>query len=251
MTNLDLYERVRSVPIEAKKKIEAGRLKGKTDINPMWRIKKLTEEFGPCGFGWYAPITEHWIEEGANGEKTANVRINLFVNMRGEWSKPIEGIGGSVLIAKETSGLRTDDDCFKKAYTDAISVACKALGFGGDVYWEKDPTKYENEGGVEDKGAQKVQQDTRSFGAKANEKNKGWQPITRAEMVEKYGVKNVEQDIVRFENYYEAKFEDWDKDITEQVRETLQIWKEQREEKRRKEREGLQKVGEGVPFGDV
>ena len=28
------------------------------------------------------------------------------------------------------------------ALTDAISVACKALGMGADVYWEKDTTKY-------------------------------------------------------------------------------------------------------------
>ena len=41
--NLSIYERVRSVPAEAKKAIEAGRLKGKSDINPMWRIKALTE----------------------------------------------------------------------------------------------------------------------------------------------------------------------------------------------------------------
>ena len=37
--NLSIYERVRCVPKEAKKEIEAGRFKGKHDINPMWRIK--------------------------------------------------------------------------------------------------------------------------------------------------------------------------------------------------------------------
>lgn len=30
------------------------------------------------------------------------------------------------------------------ALTDAISVACKALGIGADVYWDKDSTKYNN-----------------------------------------------------------------------------------------------------------
>lgn len=48
---LELYERLRAVPDSAKREISAGRLKGKTDINPMWRIKALTEAFGPCGFG--------------------------------------------------------------------------------------------------------------------------------------------------------------------------------------------------------
>jgi len=52
-------------------------------------------------------------------------------------------VGGSMLIATEKDGKRTDDEAYKKAYTDAQSVACKALGIGADVYWEKDPTKYD------------------------------------------------------------------------------------------------------------
>lgn len=38
-SNLSIYERVRCVPKEAKKEIEAGRLKGKHDINPMFSSK--------------------------------------------------------------------------------------------------------------------------------------------------------------------------------------------------------------------
>lgn len=52
MDNLELYNKVRNVPQEAKKEIKGGRLKGMTDINPMWRIKTLTEQFGICGMGW-------------------------------------------------------------------------------------------------------------------------------------------------------------------------------------------------------
>lgn len=43
MKNMDLYDAFRAVPQEAKKAIGGGRLKGKTDINPMWRLKALTE----------------------------------------------------------------------------------------------------------------------------------------------------------------------------------------------------------------
>lgn len=142
-SNLDLYNKVRTVPQEAQKEIQAGRLKGKTDINPMWRIKTLTEQFGVCGFGWKTEIVREWLEAGANGEITANVEIRLYVKQDGAWSDAIPGIGGSALVAKETAGLRTDDDCYKKAYTDAISVACKALGIGADVYFAKDSTKYD------------------------------------------------------------------------------------------------------------
>ena len=47
-----------------------------------------------------------------------------------------------MFVAKESSGLRTNDEAFKMALTDAVSVACKALGIGANVYWEKDRTKY-------------------------------------------------------------------------------------------------------------
>ena len=140
--NLDLYNRVRKVPKEAIKSIAAGRLKGMSDINPMWRIKMLTEEFGVCGFGWKYEIIRMWNENGGNGVISSFAHINLFVKMNGEWSEAIQGVGGSSFVTNEKNGLYTSDECFKMALTDAISVACKALGMGADVYWDKDSTKY-------------------------------------------------------------------------------------------------------------
>ena len=141
---MELYQLFRECPEEAQKAITAGRLQGKTDINPMWRIKRLTEVFGPCGFGWTCKITQTWIEDSPEtGEKAANVRVELRVKYKDEWSESIEGIGGAMFVAAERGGLHADDDCFKKAYTDAISVACKALGIAADIYYAKDPeTKY-------------------------------------------------------------------------------------------------------------
>lgn len=141
--NLNLYNKVRKVPDTAKKPIQGGRLKGMTDINPMWRIKVLTEQFGPCGLGWYYNITDKRIELGSNDEKVAFVDIDLFVKYGDEWSKPIQGTGGSSFIAKERNGLYTSDECFKMALTDALGVAMKALGVAADVYFERDRSKYD------------------------------------------------------------------------------------------------------------
>lgn len=144
--NLLIYNAVRAVPAEAKKPITGGRLSGKTDINPMWRIKVLTEIFGPCGFGWKPEIVKQWLEPGENGEVSAFCNINLYVKYNDAWSDPIPGTGGSKYIVKEKNDYYTDDDAFKKAYTDALSVACKMLGVGADVYWDADPTKYNDSG---------------------------------------------------------------------------------------------------------
>lgn len=149
--NLALYNRVRQVPEEAKKQFNTGRFSG-TDVNPMWRIKSLTEQFGACGFGWYTEVVSKYTETNVDGSVAAFVDINLYVKQGGEWSKPIFGTGGSKLVAVEKKYSRTTGECeeslylsdeaYKMAYTDAISVACKALGIAADVYYEKDKSKY-------------------------------------------------------------------------------------------------------------
>lgn len=142
MNNLEIYNKVKTVPDNAKKEIKAGRIKGFTDINPMWRIQQLTETFGVCGVGWYTEITNQWLEHGYS-EISAFCNINLYIKMNNEWSKPIFGTGGSKFVSQESSGAYMNDEAFKMAYTDALSVACKALGFGADVYWNQIQTKYD------------------------------------------------------------------------------------------------------------
>lgn len=144
MNNMELYELGRQVPNEAMKPITAGRLKGFTDINPMWRIKRLTEMFGPCGIGWWYEITDKRMEAGANSEMCAFVDIKLFYRLGDTVSQPVYGTGGSSFVAKEKNGMYTSDECFKMALTDAISVAAKAIGVGADVYYAKDRDKYSN-----------------------------------------------------------------------------------------------------------
>lgn len=141
MDNLELYNKLKAVPETAKKPISAGRLKGFTDINPMWRIKALTEAFGPCGFGWWYKITDKRLE-GQGSEIRAFVDIELFVKYNGEVSQPIPGTGGASFLTQEKNGAYTSDECYKMALTDAISVAAKSLGVAADVYYDKDRDKY-------------------------------------------------------------------------------------------------------------
>jgi len=142
MDNLKYYNLGRQVPQEAKKSIGGGRLKGMTDINPMWRIKKLTEMFGVCGIGWKYEIEKEWIEKNGD-EQAAFIKISLYIKDDDKWSEAIPGVGGSMFVTKEKAGLYTSDECFKMALTDALSVSCKALGIAADVYFDKDKSKYD------------------------------------------------------------------------------------------------------------
>lgn len=138
--NLSIWEQVREVPKEAQKPFDNGSFKG-TDINPTWRLKKLTEVFGPVGKGWYYNILEHWNEQ-IGDEIHTHVKVALFVNYDGQWSAPIEGIGGNKSYKVTSKGGKPSDEGYKMALTDALSVACKSLGIGADIYWQNDPTKY-------------------------------------------------------------------------------------------------------------
>lgn len=140
MENMKLYNAVRAVPQEAQKGFNNGKFSG-TDINPMWRIKTLTEQFGPCGIGWFYEVISERAEE--HGDQTmAIVDLNLYIKVGGEWSKPIYGTGGNLLVKTTKNGITASDEGYKMALTDALSVACKALGIGADVYFDKDKTKY-------------------------------------------------------------------------------------------------------------
>ena len=131
--NLALWNAVKDVPPQYLKKITGGRLNGMSDISPQWRLQVLTERFGPVGIGWYYEVIERWTES-AGEEISSHVLINLYVKDNGAWSRPIQGMGGSMLLAKEKSGLHHSDEAFKMALTDALSVACKALGIAASIY---------------------------------------------------------------------------------------------------------------------
>lgn len=133
--NMEIWNEVSQPPQQALKEIRGGRLKGMTDINPQWRVKALTELFGPCGVGWKYSIVDVFIERFDSGEAVANAIVHLqWRSKDGKWSEPIPGVGGSGLVNKESSGLRVSDEAIKMAITDALSTAMKYLGVAADIY---------------------------------------------------------------------------------------------------------------------
>lgn len=134
--NLRFYTEGCEVPTDALKPIKAGRLKGMSDVNPMWRMKRMTEIFGPVGFGWRYEIVKQWTETYEN-EVKCFCNVNLFVRdpETKEWSAPIPGNGGSSIVTKESKGLYVSDEGYKMALTDALSIAMKPLGIGANIWY--------------------------------------------------------------------------------------------------------------------
>lgn len=200
MTNTEIYNRVCQTPKEVTKEITAGRLKGFSDINPMWRIKKLTEIFGPCGIGWYTETVNTQIVDGGtkiykdgltSTDKVLLMDILLYVKTEDGWSKGISGKGGATLVANETYSPFTDDDCTKKAETDALSSACKKLGFSADIYMGEDNGKYQTDDFSEDLFKKTITtSEAKKIVSAAKEK---WGPYAAencSEILKKYGAQD-------------------------------------------------------------
>jgi len=133
-------------PKSALKQIKGGRLSGMTDINPQWRYKAMTDVFGQCGNGWKYEIQRTWTEQGTSGQVFMFAQVAVYTSFNGEWSAPIPGIGGSMLLETQKGQLHHNDEAVKMAVTDALSVALKMIGVGSDIYMGRwDGSKYRDD----------------------------------------------------------------------------------------------------------
>ena len=214
--NLRFYELLRKVPDYALKQIGAGRLKGMSDINPVYRIKAMTEAFGPCGIGWKYVVTKQWLETYGQ-EVKAFCNIDLFIKVDGEWSDAIPGTGGSSLVAVERSGLYVSDEAYKMALTDALSVAMKSLGVAADVYYSKDKvvqfdTKYEQQSYVAQQPVQQQQplqqQPLQPQVTQQPQVQKQQQQVTAEQVMAEIAAAKTDQEITAI--YY--KYPQWQRD---------------------------------------
>jgi hypothetical protein len=147
MNHLRHYDLLSKPPVTALKEIQAGRLRGKTDINPQWRYRAMTERFGPIGVGWKFTIDDLWTVPAFGDQVFAFARVSVYYTEDGGdgWSQAIQGVGGSMLVEQEKSGLHANDEAYKMAVTDALSAAMKMIGVGAAIYsgqWDGKSGRY-------------------------------------------------------------------------------------------------------------
>lgn len=141
--NLALWERLgKTDPKHTKGFSRAGGFKG-TAIKPIYTTQKMTEEFGPAGKGWGMGEPSFQVVPGNDGQVAVFCTVSLW------WQEPqnvVYGVGGDMVVVKQKDFLRTDDEAFKKAFTDALGNAMKHLGMSADVHMGLfDDSKYVRE----------------------------------------------------------------------------------------------------------
>ena len=144
--NLTIWNTLgRTNPDQTKGFSRAGGFRG-TAVKPVYTEQKMTELFGPCGIGWGFSEPTFQLVPGSDGQTAVYCWLSLWYVHDGARSQPVPGVGGDMVIVKQSSGLRTDDEAFKKAFTDAIGNAMKHIGMSADVHMGRfDDSKYVNE----------------------------------------------------------------------------------------------------------
>lgn len=136
------YTKASHVPDRVLKPIGAGRLKGKSDINPQWKISLMTEIYGMCGIGWKFEVTEKTTVPINTGEVMLFMTVAVYIKNGESWSEPVYGMGGDFIVKKERNGLYSNDEAYKMCLTDALGNALKYIGVAADVYEQLNDTKY-------------------------------------------------------------------------------------------------------------
>jgi len=131
-TNLRIWSVLgKTDPAHTKQFSRAGGFKG-TAIKPIWIAQRLTEQFGPCGEGWGFEKPEfQLVPTGDEIMVYCTVTAWYLDDKRQHF---IYGVGGDKVLAKRQSGGFSDDEAFKKAFTDALGNAFKFVGVGADVH---------------------------------------------------------------------------------------------------------------------
>jgi hypothetical protein len=137
------YDKLRMPPKEALRTIDVGKLKGKSDINPQWKIEALTDVFGLCGVGWRFMIENEETYDCESGEVLLYMKVALQVKDGDKWSEPVYGYGGDFIIQKNKNGLVPNDEAYKMCLTDALGNAMKCVGVAADVFRGIYDTKYQ------------------------------------------------------------------------------------------------------------
>lgn len=140
--NLALWEKLGKTDPSHTKQFKRGGGFAGTAIKPMWSYKRMTEEFGPCGAGWGIGEPSFQVVPGPEGEVLVFCTASIWY---GADKATVFGVGGDKAVGKNKYGLQTDDEAFKKAFTDAITNALKMIGVGADVHMGMfDDNKYVN-----------------------------------------------------------------------------------------------------------
>lgn len=104
-----------------------------TATRPIWNQLRLTMHFGPVGIGWGTEKPDFQIIP-AGDEVLVFCTLKCWYRDNNGERAEVYGVGGDKAVVKRQSGVGSDDEAFKKAYTDALGNAFVKVGVSADIH---------------------------------------------------------------------------------------------------------------------
>ncbi len=139
----DLWDRVCKTDPAAVKPITGKQYQGNSP-KPYYIVRRLTEEFGPCGDGWGFTILSERMERLTEKDVLHIACVRLWYENQDGRRCEFDQMGQTKAVyAKKDGGLVVDEDAPKKSVTDALVKCASYLGFAGDIFSGRwDDSKY-------------------------------------------------------------------------------------------------------------
>jgi hypothetical protein len=187
--NLSIWTQVEKTDPAAQKPMFAADGANLTSINHNYQIKRATELFGPCGFGWGYDVINASIIDGAmvsnTQTKVSSVQIEFWYKHQDQVCK-FSHFGQTPFVSVGTDEKAiTDEDAHKKSLTDAIGKALSMLGFSADIYGQGSGDNVGKEPVAEDEITKNIKacKDLTALSAL-------WKTLTKEQMVQYAKVKD-------------------------------------------------------------
>jgi hypothetical protein len=145
-TGLELWNKLEFTDQKYTKPYDTGGFKG-TAIDPIYNLKRVSEQLGPVGFNWGWKVLNERLDTFGSGNDAVTMHsLTLrawFLQDDGS-IREVDHIGHTKVSYRTRSGAwRVDEEFGKKSLTDALSKIMMSLGASADIWLGRfDGNKY-------------------------------------------------------------------------------------------------------------
>lgn len=147
-TGLDLWNRLEFTDKDYTKKVDRGGFSG-TAVDPVYNLKRVTQELGPVGFAWGWKVLSERLDVFGTGDDAVTMHsltVRAWFAQDDGSVREVDHIGHTK-VSYRTRGQNArwivDEEFGKKSLTDALSKIMMSLGASADIWLGRfDGNKY-------------------------------------------------------------------------------------------------------------
>jgi hypothetical protein len=147
-TGLELWNRLEFTDKAFTKPVDRSGFKG-TAVDPVYNLKRVTQELGPVGFAWGWKVLNERLDTFGAGDEAVTVHsltVRAWFKQHDNSLLEVDHIGHTKVCYRtrgQNARLVIDEEFGKKSLTDALSKIMMSLGASADIWLGRfDGNKY-------------------------------------------------------------------------------------------------------------